>query len=395
MSTAFSRTLRALDADRFTRSGVVILLVILLLGVWALWAFLAHVTLYAISDSARIEVDRATYPVQSPMVGRVVRTYLAVGREVKAGELLVELDSSPEQLQLAEELTRARVVEPSLAALRSQIEAEHQARAREQAAARTAVEEARANARTANAPAKYAAAEENRLERLRTEGLIAEREYQRARMDAEQSRAAAERESIVIGRLAEEQQTRESDRDARIRGLLADVARLEGQVATSKATVDRLRNEIERRILRAPVSGRLGEAEVLRAGAVVDEGEKLAAIVPEGKLLVVAQFSPAAALGRLAEGQKAEVRLQGFPWAQWGTAPVLVSRVAAEIREGTVRVELEVDPSRPCRIPLQHGMPGSVEVSVERVTPAELLLRLAGRMLGSPRNPYASPSPQS
>jgi hypothetical protein len=51
-------------------------------------------------------------------------------------------------------------------------------------------------------------------------------------------------------------------------------------------------------------------------------------------------------------------------------------------------VELRVDPSRPCRIPLQHGMPGSVEVAVERVTPVALILRLAGRMLASPRNPY-------
>ncbi len=385
--TAFTRTLRSLDADRFVRPGTAMGVIAVFLGGWGAWAALSHVTLRAVSDSARIEVDRATYPVQSPMVGRVVRTYLAVGRQVKAGEPLVELDASPERLQSQEERTRAQAVLPSLDALREQVTAELQAREREQEAAGTAVEQARANARSSDAPAKYAEAEEKRLQRLRSEGLIAEREYQRARSESEQARAAAERETLVISRLTGEQRTHESDRDARIRGLQSEIAKLEGQIATSKATVVRLQNEMERRIIRAPVSGRLGQAEVLRVGAVLDEGEKLAAIVPEGKLLVVAQFAPATALGRLTEGQLADVRLQGFPWGQWGTAPAVVSRVATEIRDGSVRVELTVDPSRACRIPLQHGMPGVVEVALERVTPATLMLRLAGRMLASPRNP--------
>jgi membrane fusion protein (multidrug efflux system) len=169
--------------------------------------------------------------------------------------------------------------------------------------------------------------------------------------------------------------------------LQAEIARLEGQAATARAAIERLDNEISRRTVRAPAAGRLAEAAVLRAGAVLQLGHKLGAIVPEGRLLVAAHFDPSAAMGRLAEGQAAEVRLEGFPWAQWGTVPAVVQRVAGEVREGLVRVELRIDSSRPCRIPLQRGMPGSVEVSVERVTPAALALRLAGRWLASPRHP--------
>jgi membrane fusion protein (multidrug efflux system) len=32
-------------------------------------------------------------------------------------------------------------------------------------------------------------------------------------------------------------------------------------------------------------------------------------------------------------------------------------------------------------IPLQHGMPGSLEIEVERVTPAGLVLRSLGKLL--------------
>jgi membrane fusion protein (multidrug efflux system) len=388
MSTAFTRTLRSLDADRFVRPGVAIGAIAAFLAAWGGWAMLSHVTLREVSNAARIEVAQSTYPVQAPMAGRVVKTYLAVGRTVKAGEPLVELDAAPEKLQYQEERTRAQTLLPAIEALKLQLEAETQARTREQEATRTAIEQARANTRTAEAPARYNELEEKRLSELRKEGLIAEREYQRGHADAEQARAVTDRENFTVSRLAEEQRTKESDRDSRMRGFEAEIAKLEGQIATSKAAMQRLQNEMERRIIRAPIAGRLGEAQSLRVGAVVDEGERLAAIVPEGQLLVVAQFAPASAMGRLAEGQSAEVRLQGFPWAQWGTAPALVSRVASEIRDGTVRVELKIDPSRPCRIPLRHGMPGAVEVSVERVTPATLLLRLAGRMLASPRNPY-------
>jgi membrane fusion protein (multidrug efflux system) len=118
---------------------------------------------------------------------------------------------------------------------------------------------------------------------------------------------------------------------------------------------------------------------------VVQEGEKLGAIVPLGRLRAVAQFPPSAALGRIRLGQRARVRLDGFPWAQYGSIPATVSRVAGEVRDGQVRVELSIAPAAASRVPLQHGLPGSVEVEVERLTPAALVLRTAGRLLAAPR----------
>jgi membrane fusion protein (multidrug efflux system) len=136
------------------------------------------------------------------------------------------------------------------------------------------------------------------------------------------------------------------------------------------------------------VDGRLGEVSVLRIGAVVDEGEKLGAVVPAGTLRVIAQFPPPAALGRIRPGQPARLRLQGFPWVQYGSIAARVESVASEIREGRVRVELGVTPQQSTPIPLQHGLPGSVEVEVEQVTPAALALRAAGRWIATTVSPY-------
>lgn len=384
MATAFSRTLRVIEADRGHGASLGLLSAALLLTAWTGWATLSRITLYEMSSTARLEVDRAVYSVQSPMAGRVTHAWLTAGKQVQVGEPLLELDTATEALQVREARTLLSTLTPQLEALRLQIAAEQRAADDEHRASGVAAEEARANAQQADIPAKYTAVEEERLRQLRAERLIAERDYQKARADAQQSRFAAEREQIAIRRIEQEQHTRESDRASRIQALQTEIVKLEGQEQTTRATIDRLQNEISRRIVRAPVAGLLGEAAVLRIGSVVSQGEKIGAVVPSGKLVVIAQFSPPAALGRIAPGQKAQVRLDGFPWAQFGTVPAVVSLVASEVRDGTVRVELTPDTSKPGRIPLQHGLPGTVEIAVDSVTPAALTLRTAGGLLARP-----------
>jgi membrane fusion protein (multidrug efflux system) len=65
-----------------------------------------------------------------------------------------------------------------------------------------------------------------------------------------------------------------------------------------------------------------------------------------------------------------------------------VSAVASEIRDGGVRVELTLAGTG-TRVPLQHGLPGTVEVSIERVTPAQLVFRAAGQMVSAVIEPSA------
>jgi membrane fusion protein (multidrug efflux system) len=79
------------------------------------------------------------------------------------------------------------------------------------------------------------------------------------------------------------------------------------------------------------------------------------------------------------------MRLDGFPPLQYGTLPAKVSSVASEVRNELVRVEFELSPVKRV-IPFQHGLPGSVEVEVERISPAMLLKRAAGkRIMGEGR----------
>ncbi len=281
MSTAFSRTFRSLRADGFAPPAAGLAVAACLAGAWGCWSLLAQVTRHEVSASARLEAEQAATPLQSPLAGRVQSTHLSIGREVKAGDLLVELDTSVEQLQLSEERARLAALGPQLRALNEQAAAEEEARSASHAAS--------AQVREAEAPARFAAADEERMRQLRAEGLIPEREYQRQNADMQRARAAADTQRLGA---------RHKNRAARLKSLTAGMSRIEAQIAGIEASIARLTYEIERRSVRAPVSGRLSEAAVLPAGAMVRAGDKLAVIVSSRNLGGIAQFAQPIAMGR-------------------------------------------------------------------------------------------------
>jgi membrane fusion protein (multidrug efflux system) len=128
----------------------------------------------------------------------------------------------------------------------------------------------------------------------------------------------------------------------------------------------------------------------LQIGAVVRQGDTLGTILPPSTLKIVAHFPPSAALGRLHPQQPARLRLTGFPWTQYGSLTATVASVAHETHDGQIRVELSLTPDATSTIPLQHGLPGSVEVEVERLAPAMLVLRAVGTRLGTLKSALAA-----
>jgi len=393
MATPFSRTVRALEADAFRGSLLALVCVTALLGGWLAWFFLAKVARYEVTDTARLEVDQETHPVQSPVLGRVVSSNLVLGKEVRVGDALAELDTNAEQLQVAEQRTQLTALASQIDSLMAQVVQLEQARMREQQTAHVAIEQASAKFREADALARSADHEAHRLEKLAAEGLVPRRDYDIGKMEAERLRDAADSLKLEPDRIQRDLRTRESERRAQLENLGSQIRKLEGDRTTVAASIERLSYEVERRVIRAPISGRLGEvAATLRPGAVVNEGDRLCAILPPGRLRAIAEFTPPAAFGRIRPGQPARLRLEGFPWAEYGSIAATVSTVASEIRNGKVRVELSIARSPAFAVPLQHGLPGAVEVEVERATPAALALRTAGQMITSPRSVFA-PTP--
>jgi multidrug resistance efflux pump len=385
MKTAFARTYTRLLSDRSHHQIWTLGCAVVLLGGWFCWARWAQITLYEVSPRARVELDSATYPVESPLLGRVVQTSLRVGQVVHRGDVLVEIDPVPDQLQLRQQQAAAGGLGAEVKRSNAQIRDEEKARLEEQRTAAVSTEEAQNRVREAGATVEYAKAELSRMQRLQREGLAPERDVEKAAAELDRQRAAVAALESAARRIPQEQLTRERERDVRIARLHGDIAALQTQRNTVNAGIDRANYEIERREVRAPVDGRIGETAILRTGAVVQPGERLASIVPSGRLIVAAEFPANAAFGRIQQGQTARLRLDGFPWAEFGAVPARVSQVASEIRESNVRVEFEIQPGSGFRGKLEHGMPGTVDVAVERVSPLALVLRTTGQWLTAHR----------
>ena len=186
---------------------------------------------------------------------------------------------------------------------------------------------------------------------------------------------------LAISRLEREQRTKDSDRTARLAQFHREATRLDGDIRTAEATLARLANTIEQTRVRAPIAGRLGEVAALQPGAVVQPGRHPGRGAACGRSCGWwLTFCPAIALGRVQPGQPARLRLEGFPWAQYGSLAATVTSVANEARDGVIRVELHLGRNADSDS-LQHGLPGTVEVEVERISPATLVLRAVGKPL--------------
>jgi multidrug resistance efflux pump len=325
-------------------------------------------------------VSEAVAPIAARVSGRVVRSQLALGQQVAAGEVLVELDSERERLELTQGQARLEALTAQLAPLREQIAVREETMGRAREAERAEVAEARARSEEAQSRAAFRQSDAERAAQLSQQGLLARREAEERTVDAETSRSAVTALRSAVGRIEAEHRRRLGEFEAELAGLRRELARVTAEITAARAMVEQLEHEVELRRIRAPVDGQIGEIVPLQVGTILAEGERIGSVVPVGTLAVVASFPPAA-IGRLRIGQQARLRLDGFSPLQYGTVAATVSSIGSELRDGHVRVELALARGAASRILLQHGLPGTVEVAVERVAPVILVLRATGRLL--------------
>jgi len=377
---AFARTTRALAVDSGRGAGLAMVVAAVLLALWLAWFLFARITVWQPSLNARLEVRSSSRVVTAASGGRLVASGLYAGRQVRAGEVLARFESTAEALALSAAEARLAGFPTRLAALRSRLAAAAEARggaAREGAAALAA---ARARLHEAAGRAEATSAISALRQADAEAGGSAPLEARSAEADAASARAARDARSGEVAAIAGESEARSAHNAGELALAAEALAALEAEQAVSVAEVARLHLALDQKLVRSPVDGVVGEVGPVRLGEAVPPGARLATIVPAGGLHVTANFDAARSLGRLAPGQVARLRLDGFSWAQYGEIPARVERVAAEPSGSALRVDLAIAPPAESDVPLRHGMSGSVEVATEEIAPMALVLRAIGRL---------------
>ena len=147
----------------------------------------------------------------------------------------------------------------------------------------------------------------------------------------------------------------------------SQLAQLVNEEAVVAENIQKVRNQLERTKILAPVSGVVSDLRFRAPGAVIGPGAVVLSVVPDNTRKVAEVRVPAADIGFVKLGQPVDIKLQPFDSTIYGSVPGKVTSIAANTVQDPddrkyyykARVGLErqfVDISRR-KYPIQVGMP--------------------------------------
>lgn len=239
------------------------------------------------TDDAYIKADSTL--VAPKVQGLIEKVLVRDNQKVKAGQPLLAIDAEDYRQAVA---AAEADVQSAQAALAQQPAQEAFASANAQAAG--------AAIRAADAERLRATADRTRFDTLVSTGDISKSQADQARASA--SSAEAESEKSRAAYLASRQQV---DVIAKTR------AQLLASLAKSRAALSLARQNLERTIVRAPVSGVIGDRQA-QIGEYVQPGTQLMTIVPMNTIYVTANFKETQT-ARMLAGQRVRFTIDAVP----------------------------------------------------------------------------------
>ena len=312
---------------------VIAVIVVLLIGGGLFWW---HSTFTESTDDA--QVDGVLYQVSSRVAGQVIKVYVEDNQQVKAGDLLLEID--PKDYQVALEQAQANLASAEAAAIQANVtvpitsitsstsisttSSDVQGSQAAVAQAQKQVQAAQARIDQAKANAIKSDLDVDRYKPLVEKDVISKQQFDAAVAQAAANRAAVlEAESTLIAqqeavrqyqqKLAQSRsQAVESIKNgpqqvkaqqARAQAALADVRQAQAKVDQAKLNLSYTR-------VTAPTAGIINRKNV-NAGANLSVGQDLMTIVPLTNLWVTANFKETQ-LERMSAGQSVVIRVDAL-----------------------------------------------------------------------------------
>jgi membrane fusion protein (multidrug efflux system) len=283
------------------------------------------------------QVDGHVSNVSAQIAGQVKRVAVADNQDVKAGDVLVDLDDRDQQAKLAAAVADLGEARAQLSLAETQLAlTEKTARANltvaegaiAQAAAVTGntaaqIDQARADVAAAESRKQLTRLERDRAERLRKMGAAPQSEIdEKIAADTAADAALAQAQAHLASALANRSNSTGTEASARGRLLAAQtieeqiaaaraqVELSQARVAQKQAAVDRATLELEHTKIRAEIAGRIRKSAI-EPGQLVSPDRMLMAIVDLSDTWVVANLKETQ-LADIKAGQRAEIEIDAF-----------------------------------------------------------------------------------
>jgi hemolysin D len=353
-----------------------------LVAVLVLWSILGKIDII-VNASGKVIPSGYTKTIESVDVASVKALYVEEGQQVKAGDALIDLDTSASDAdrdKAVGDRTTALLEAARAKALLAAIDSGHQPRL----PPIEGISAGKWQAEQSHLEGQYHdfTAKKNRIEgdiARYGEGLPLATQRAHDYRDLEKNNdvshhAWMEKEEARVelaGQLADAKNQRSA--------LIAETRRTaydqitEGNKTAESSQQDALRSGAHSKLLRltAPVDGTVQQLEVHTVGGVVSAAKPLMQIVPKEKRVEVEAFLENKDVGFIQEGQAVEVKIDAFEYTKYGTVPGKVTHVSRDAiddeKKGLIySTKIMLDRStinvEGRDMPLSAGMSANVEI---------------------------------
>lgn len=352
-----------------------------------------------------------TYKIHPVDLGKVTRIAVKEGQKVQAGQVLIQLDTELDRLQverlqqtLAADkrqlgqmqaiLDRTRLEAKTLAAI-----TEASSLAQKQAIAQAQSKAVTASEIVSQLQANKADYEERlaRLKRLEQQGAIARESLFEAKQavgdrtraiiqtHGELQQATAQVDQLGAELLQKQAQADQVQLEAKekIQQLEIETTQLQAKIADTENLLATTKAELFQKFLRTPVDGIVSSLNIDNTGEVVQPSQTVVEIAPANAPLVLSARLPNREAGFVKPGMPVQVKFDAYPYQDYGVISSFVKSISPDSkpdeRLGAVyQVEIELErnyiTAKHQNIKFKPGQTATADIIIRRRRIADILL---------------------
>lgn len=169
----------------------------------------------------------------------------------------------------------------------------------------------------------------------------------------------------------------------RIKQAQLAIAELKTKMAETRTLLTSAKTKVKQKYFTAPVNGTVSSLDINQPGKVVQAGETLAEIAPQGSPLVLSAVLPNDKAGLVSQGMPVQVKLDAYPFQDYGIIPGIVTFISAdsaadqelgEVYQVEIKLEQDyvIDNQQP--IKFKAGQTATADIIIRRSRILDILL---------------------
>jgi HlyD family secretion protein len=169
----------------------------------------------------------------------------------------------------------------------------------------------------------------------------------------------------------------------RIQQLDMEITQLHSKIAEANNGLISAKKKLQNKYLKAPISGTVLTLNLKNKGEVLEPGQTVAEIAPDGVPLIVSAFLPNQEAGFIKPGMPVNVKLDAYPYQDYGVISGKVTTISADAKSdknlGEVyKVEVKLDRDHVTKnqqvIPFKAGLAVNAEIIIRERRIIDVLL---------------------